>query len=179
MSKAGKAFDRSINDAEELLKRFDNENKTSSGKDAEILKRAGMVIALASWETYIKDRIKEEFDVYLKPLKGSLVGRFVQKKLNEDLKRYFNPNSDRTKKIFQDYFEIDITENWVWNNYDSKQAKTTLNNLISTRCDAAHQAVTTNNPNCAPHLVKRDDLDKAIRFLKGLVDATEKVEMIK
>ena len=57
--------------------------------------------------------------------------------------------------------------------------KVGLNNLISTRCDAAHQAVTTNNPSCAPHLVKRDDLEKAIRFLKGLVNVTEQIEMIK
>jgi hypothetical protein len=34
------------------------------------------------------------------------------------------------------------------------------------------------NPGCAPHSVKRDDLDKAIRFLKGLVEATDKVNVV-
>ncbi len=35
------------------------------------------------------------------------------------------------------------------------------------RGDAAHQANTSSNPSCTPHLVKRDELEKAIRFLKG------------
>lgn len=46
------------------------------------------------------------------------------------------------------------------------------------RGDAAHQANTSDNPECAPHVVKRDDLDKAIRFLKGLVEATDKVRVV-
>lgn len=179
MSEAGKAFARSINDAEELLRKFDTENNNSPSKCGEILKRAGMVIAMASWETYVKDRVKEEFEVYLKPLQGSLVGRFVQKKLTEDLKRFYNPNVDRTKKIFLDYFEVDVTQGWAWNNYDISQAKKNLNLLVSKRGEAAHQAKTSNIPECDPHIVKRDDLEKAIRFLKGLVTATEAIKMIK
>ena len=83
MSEAAKSFARSINDAQELLDRFDEENGKSSQKSSETLKRAGMVVAMAAWETYVKDRIKEEFDIYLKPLEGSLAGRFVQKRLNK------------------------------------------------------------------------------------------------
>ena len=179
MSEAGIAFERSINDAENLLKRFDNENGSSQNNGSETLKRAGMVIAMASWETYVKDRIKEEFEVYLKPLEGSLIARFVQKKLSEDLKRFYNPNSDKTKRIFLDYFEVDVTQGWVWNNYDAVQAKKNLNQLVSKRGEAAHQAKTSINPECDSHVVKRDDLEKAIRFLKGLVEATEKVKIIK
>jgi len=179
MSEAGKAFERSINDAEDLLKRFDTENINSSSKNGETLKRAGMVMAMASWETYVKDRVKEEFEVYLKPLEGSLVGRFVQKKLSEDLKRFYNPNTDRTKRIFIEYFEVEVTQGWAWNNYDVTQAKKNLDQLVSKRGEAAHQAKTSSNPECDPHIVKRDDLEKAIRFLKGLVEATEKIKMIK
>lgn len=179
MSEAAKSFARSINDAQELLDRFDEENGKPSAKSSETLKRAGMVVAMAAWETYVKDRIKEEFNIYLKPLEGSLVGRFVQKKLKEDLKRFYNPNTDRTKRLFLDYFEVDVTQGWAWNNYDIPLTKTTLNNLISKRGDAAHQANTSTNYNSEPHLIKRDELEKAIRFLKGLVDATDKVKMIK
>lgn len=179
MSLAAEAFNRSINDAQELLERFDDEKNLSSGRSPETLKRAGMVLALAAWETYIKDRIEEEFEVYLKAIEGSLIGRFVQKRLDQDLKRFYNPNSDRTKRIFNDYFEIDVTKAWVWNNYDSAQAKKTLNKLVSKRCDAAHQANTSSTPNCEPDIVKREELEKAIRFLKGLVEATDKIKMMK
>ncbi|QBH12243.1 hypothetical protein DO021_02615 [Desulfobacter hydrogenophilus] len=37
----------------------------------------------------------------------------------------------------------------------------------------------SSNPSCTPHLVKRDELEKAIRFLKGLLEATDKVKMVK
>jgi hypothetical protein len=59
MSDAGKLFESSIKDAEDLLKRFDDENKDASALNSETLKRAGMVIAMAAWETYIKNRFAE------------------------------------------------------------------------------------------------------------------------
>ena len=94
-------------------------------------------------------------------------------------KRFFNPNSDRTKRLFSDYFETDITQGWKWENYDVPQAKKALDALIDKRGDAAHKANTTTKKNGAPHLVKRDELEKAIRFLKGLVAATEKTKIVK
>ena len=81
MSEAAIAFNRSIEDAQELLARFDEEKTNAPGRNPETLKRAGMVIAMAAWETYIKDRVVEEFEVWLKPIEGSPLGRFVQKKL--------------------------------------------------------------------------------------------------
>ena len=179
MSEAAIAFNRSIEDAQELLARFDEEKTNASGRSPETLKRAGMVIAMAAWETYIKDRVVEEFEVWLKPIEGSQLGRFVQKKLDEDLKRFFNPNSDRTKRLFVNYFEIDVTEGWSWDNYSPPQAKKALNALISKRGDAAHKANTSVNPSINPHLIKRDELEKAIRFLRGLVSATDKVRVVK
>lgn len=138
-----------------------------------------MVLALAAWETYIKDKIQEEFEVWLKPVEGSHIGRFVQKRLNEDLKRFYNPNSDKIKRLFIDYFDIDITESWVWDNYQAPQAKKALNTLISKRGNAAHQANTSKSPSSEPHLIKREELEKAIRFLKGLVVSTDKVRLAK
>ncbi|MDT8391627.1 MAG: HEPN domain-containing protein [Lentisphaeria bacterium] len=179
MTEAAEAFNRSIQDAQELLDRFDDENTPTSNRNPETLKRAGLVIAMAAWETYIKDRIREEFEVLLKAVGGSPLGRFVQKRLAEDLKRFFNPNSLKVKQLFENYFEVDVTEQWVWDNYDAHLARETLNKLISKRGDAAHQAKTSPKPDNEPHLVKRDDLEKAIRFLKGLVMATDKVKIVK
>lgn len=181
MSKAGVAFSRSIGDAEELLARVDEENASANKKKgAETLKRAGLVIAMAAWETYVKDRILEEFDTLVQAVGGSPLGRFAQRRLNEDLKRFYNPNSQKVKQLFEDYFEVDVTQSWVWNNYkDPDQVRTKLNKYMSLRGDAAHQANTSSNRECEPHTVKRDDLAKAIRFLKGLVAATEKVVVVK
>jgi hypothetical protein len=175
LSEAGKLFEYSIQDAEKLLARFDSD-KHDPSNGSETLKRAGMIIALAAWETYIKDRFREEIDVWIGSLKGSQISNFVLKKVDEDLKRFFNPNHDRTKNLFKTYFDIDITEHWKWDNYLQPQAKKALNELISKRGDAAHKA---NTNAYSAHIVKRDDLEKAIRFLKGLVNATEKVKIAK
>ncbi len=52
MTKASEAFNRSIRDAEELLQRFEVERaKTNHPQNGEVLKRAGLVIALAAWES--------------------------------------------------------------------------------------------------------------------------------
>lgn len=176
MTKAGELFKRSIQDAEELLSRFDSEKDMQSMHNSESLKRAGMVLALASWETYVKDRFQEEIEVWLFSVKGSQIGNFVQRKLDEDLKRFFNPNSAKTKQLFKSYFDVDITESWKWDNYHPPQSKKVLDQLISLRGDAAHQA---NTEQSQSHIVKRDDLNKAIRFIKGLVGATEQLRIAK
>lgn len=179
MTEAAIAFDRSINDADELLARFDAENSSPSEYNAEVLKRAGLVMAMAAWETYVKDRFNEEFTVWLRAVDGSQVGKFVRKKKDEDLKRFFNPNSEKTKRLFMDYFEVDITQSWKWANYAVADAKKTLDSLISKRGDAAHKANTIAKKNSETHLVKREELEKAIRFLKGLVAATDAFKITK
>ena len=173
MSEAANAFDRSIKDADELLARFDAENMSPAEYNAEALKRAGLVMAMAAWETYVKDRFNEEFAVWLRAVDGSQVGKFVRKKKDEDLKRFFNPNSEKTKRLFADYFEVDITQGWKWANYDVIDARKALDSLIAKRGDAAHKANTTKKNNSDMHLVKREELEKALRFLKGLVAATD------
>jgi hypothetical protein len=179
MSKASEAFDRSIRDAEALLERFDAEKSTANANNGDVLKRAGLVMALAAWETYVKDRIRDELDIWLQAIDGSPIGKFVRKRIEEDLKRFFNPNSERTRRIFLEYFEVDITKEWVWHNYDAAAAKKVLDALIAKRGDAAHQANTSVHSSAAPHQIKREELEKCIRFLKGLVIATEKAKVTK
>ncbi len=136
-------------------------------------------MALASWETYVKTRVREECNFWLQAVDGSPIGNFVLRSLERDLKRFFNPNSYRTKQLFLDYFEVDVTAGWMWANYDPSSAKKSLDTLIAQRGDAAHQANTNPHPSAGPDAVKRDELEKAIRFLKGLVAAMEQVKLAK
>ncbi|QPF76426.1 hypothetical protein G8A07_04825 [Roseateles sp. DAIF2] len=85
------------------------------------------------------------------------------------------PTSDKTKKLFQDFLEVDVAACWEWANYDCVKARKTLDELISKRGDAVHRSKpVANGAPPAPHLVKREELDKAIRFLRCLVEATDK-----
>ena len=173
MSRASNIFLNSIEDATALLAHFDALHKQNADS-AEVLKRAGLVMALTAWETYVEDRATEAVTGRLKAVSGSPIGTFVNNKLIEELKRFHNPTSEKTRKLFLDYLQVDVTASWKWMNYDPATAKKTLDDLIGRRGDAVHRSkpITAGAP--APHLVKRDDLDKAIRFLRCLVDATER-----
>lgn len=174
MSKALTSFESSIKDAEDLLAHFDAMPKPPPA-NAEVLKRAGLVMALTAWETYVEDRVREELGRRLKVVNGSYVGKFVSARLEEELKRFHNPTAEKTKKLFHDFLEVDVVANWEWANCDSAKAKKTLDELISKRGDAVHRSkpLAVGSPP-APHLIKREELDKAIRFLKCLVEATDK-----
>lgn len=174
MSRAFHSFEYGIKDAEELLTHFDAMNTNPPPANAEVLKRAGLVMALTAWETYVEDRLQESMGKKLGAVSGSYVGNFVLKKLHHDLKQFHNPNADKTKRIFQEYLDIDVTEGWAWANHDCAKATTTLNYWISKRGDAVHRSkppATAGAP--VAHLIKRDELDKVIRFIKDLVKATE------
>ena len=174
MSKAKITFESSIKDAEDLLAHFDSMPKPPP-ENAEVLKRAGLVMALTAWETYVEDRAREEVQARLKAVNGSQIGKFVTGRLEDELKRFNNPNAEKTKKLFSDFLEVDVTTGWEWQHFDVTKAKKTLDELIIKRGDAVHRSkpLAAGAP-AAPHLVKREDLEKSIRFLKSLVEATDR-----
>jgi hypothetical protein len=61
-----------------------------------------------------------------------------------------------------------------WSGVNVAKVKEKLNALVKKRGDAVHRSKVTGDAAPAPHLVSKDDLEKAIRFLKELVGATEK-----
>lgn len=173
MSRAYQSFEYGINDAEELLAHFDAINTNPPPANSEVLKRAGLVMALTASETYVEDRLLEEMNKKLGAVSGSYVGNFVLKKLHTDLKQFHNPSSDKTKRIFLEYLGLDATEGWLWANYEPKKVKSTLDSWIGKRGDAVHRSKPINNGSAVAHLIKRDELEKVIRFIKDLVKATD------
>ncbi len=173
MSEAKITFEYGIQDAEDLLGHFDSINTKPPPDNAEVLKRAGLVMALTAWETYVEDRVSEGLSKKLSVVAGSFAGDFIQKRLQLDLKQFHNPNAEKTKRLFLEYLEVDVTQGSNWANTDPARAKKILNEWISKRGDAVHRSKPVNNGSPMPHLIKRDELVKAIRFLKDLVKATE------
>lgn len=173
MSLAKASFEHGIKDAEELLAHFDAVNSNSQQPNSEVLKRAGLVMALTAWETYVEDRVTEAMNKRLSAVAGSYVGEFILKKLQQELKQFHNPTSDKTKRLFQDYLGLDVTLGWTWANTDPEKAKKSLNEWISKRGDAVHRSKPISNGTSAAHLIKRDELEKVIRFIKELVRTTD------
>ncbi|MDM0053923.1 HEPN domain-containing protein [Variovorax sp. J22R115] len=173
MSRARATFDNAIEDAVSLLQQFDAVHKDQS-KLGDVLKRASLVMALTAWETFVEDRIAEAMHARLKAVNGSPIGKFVSGKLQDELKRFHNPNSEKTRKLFLDYLEIDVVSGWKWQHFEPPVARKTLDELIAKRGDAVHRSKLVTGGPPAPSLIKRDDLEKAIRFLRGLVEATDR-----
>lgn len=173
MSKAKENFDIAIQDAERILDAYDKLNRErSDNRDPEELKRAALIMSLTAWETYVEDRISEKLHNQMKSLEGSQVARFVKNTLESELKYFHNPNSAKTKHLFERFLDVDITSGWIWAGFEPKVAATKLNEWIKKRGDAVHRSVMDKQ---ASHLVSRDDMRKCINFFKCLVEATDKV----
>ena len=132
-------------------------------------------MASVAWETYIEERLLEEVTSRLANQGKGRAGKFMLERLHEDLRRCNNPTSDKVRKLYHDYLDLDVTASWEWSNYKAADARRTLDRLISTRGDIAHRSNPA-IPGMPPstHPVKRDELAKAIRFLTELVAATER-----
>lgn len=172
MTKSRNEFKLAISDAEELINCYDDYNKTEkNNKSLEVLKRASLIMILTAWETYIEDVVAETIENKYSMIKGSTLGNVINNRLKKYLKTFNNPNSIKTKEIFQEFFAIDITESWIWGNYHtSKDSKEQLNFWLKKRGEAVHRAQTDKN---SSHVVKRDELDKCVRFFKEIVEVTD------
>jgi len=173
MSEASEVFKQSISDAENLLGHFNALNKQPPPPETEVLKRAGLIMAMTAWETYVEDRVMEAASARLQGLQDSSIGNFVKGKLNDEIKRLHNPTSDKTIQLFRDYANIELTEKWCWNNFDPKTVRERLNQYMKLRGDVVHRSRTITAGAPTAHPVTKEDLQKVIRFLKALVDATE------
>lgn len=173
MSRASDTFVQSILDAENLLKHFNTLNTKPPPPELEVLKRAGLVMAMTAWETYVEDRVVEAAAERLRAVADSSIAEFVQSKLDEEIKRLHNPTSDKTIQLFHDYAGVDLTDSWSWNNTDKKAVRDRLNQYIKLRGDVVHRSRTIAPGPPKAHPVTKEDLERAIRFLKNLVQATE------
>jgi len=173
MSRAGENFTLSILDAENLLNHFNALNTKPPPPETEVLKRAGLIMAMTAWETYVEDRGLEAAAERLCGLSDVSIADLVKTKLDDEIKRLHNPTSEKAIQLFRDYAGVDLTDKWFWNNYDTKTVQERLNQYMKLRGDVVHQSRPNTQGSLNAHPVTKEDLEKAIRFLKNLVQATE------
>lgn len=173
-SQALQTFEHAIQDAVDLLNHFDSINTKPPPPEAEVLKRASLVMALAALETYFEDRLIEAVNSVcgIDSSEGRLTS-FYKDCLETDLKTFHTPSTDRTKAIFKKYLNLDVTEGWSWNHCDPAKARSELNHLAKKRGDIAHRSWRPLAGEAKPHAVTRDDLRKHIHFIKEVAKATD------
>lgn len=163
-------FNTAIADAERILTIFDNLDKASQ-QEHEVLKRAALVMALTAWETFIECWMHALVVQKLGLLENSFAGNYIKRKFKDAINRLHNPDSNKVRHLSLEFLEYDVTTKWRFNNYDPESACKKLNMYLSLRGEAVHQARASDDPK-NPHLVKREELEKAIRFFRELVKAT-------
>ena len=174
MSAASDAFEQSILDADNLLAHFNKLNTKPPPPETEVLKRAGLIMAMTAWETYVEDRVTEALADRVRGLNDDSAAAFFRTKLGDEIKRLHNPTSEKTIQLFRDYANVDLTEKWTWNNVDSRTVRERLNQYLKLRGDVVHRARVVRHGPAQAHPVTKDDLERVIRFLRNLVDATER-----
>lgn len=165
-------FKLAISDAKELAECYDLLNSKDDTSPPEALKRAALIMTLTAWETYVEDIATELFSNKFGVLKGCHIGSYLERQFSSKLKMFHNPGSQKTKEIFQEFFGVNVTESWAFSNYQTpKLVKDTLDGWLIRRGEAVHRSQIDITK---PDLIKRNELDKCIRFITELVEITDK-----
>lgn len=166
-------FKLAIYDAKELAECYDYMNSKDDVVPSEALKRAALIMTLTAWETYVEDIATELFANKFGVLKGCHIGSYLERQFSIRLKSFHNPDSNKTKQLFEEFFDIDVTEKWIWDSYlHPKQVKQTLDGWLKRRGEAVHRSQVDITK---PDLMKRNELDKCVRFISDLVKVTDKI----
>ena len=105
----------------------------------------------------------------------SFQNKFVLRHLALRVKQFHNPTSEKTCKLFADFLGFsDVSKSWVWNHCERKRARRDLDALFLKRGKVVHRSRLPAAGTSTADLIRKDELEKAIRFLKDLVDATER-----
>lgn len=173
-SRALLSFEHAIQDATELLDHFDSLNKNPPPPEIEVLKRAGLVMALAALEIYFEDLLVESVEELCGHVGTSEhLKEFIRSSLENDLKMFHTPSSDRVRPIFVKYLGYDVSDAWVWNNIDPSKARLELNRLAKKRGDIAHRSGRPLPGQAMQHAVTREAMRKHVHFIKELVRTTD------
>jgi len=164
-------FNQALSEAKQLFECYETLNLHESIAAPDALKKASLILTLTAWETYVEDVATELFYEQIKIIKGSNLGAFAEKQLAERLKFFHNPNSKKTKNLFEEFFDLDVTEQWSWNNVEPKDAREQLNEWISKRGEAVHRA---NVDFTQPQIINKKELSKCLHFFADLARATDK-----
>lgn len=173
-SQASLTFAEAIKDAENLLAHFDKLNSKPPPPELEVLKRAGLVMAMTAWETYVEDRVLEAAAARLTGVSDPSLASFVKSRLNEEIRRLHNPSSEKTIQLFKDYAGVDVFSQWKWNHVEPEIAKDRLNAYLKLRGDVVHRSRPLTTGPTQPHPVTKDELHRTIVFLRELVKSTER-----
>jgi hypothetical protein len=114
------------------------------GQDA--LHRAGVVLAVAAWESYVEALVLEAFESIRPPVGASqdaiLMHSLALTRANQESKGLNTPNAENVRKLFQSTLGFDVVTHWNWTaphrHWSYGQMMARLNEWIKVRHSVAH-----------------------------------------
>lgn len=112
----------------------------------EALYRAGVVMTIAAWESYVEDLLNEAF-LALTPAPGSKVGEisswnFAKNLASTATKKFNTPNANNVALLYQDHLGVDVTAAWGVSRktgpYLATESEKRINNWLDIRHKIAH-----------------------------------------
>lgn len=182
---------------------YDQETKKRAGRSSlhnEVLKRAGIILSITAWETYIEDTLTARFKYRIAQCKEpremqsafNLVAeewlnskptppqvakwassgwkQMVSNRFYADIEALNTPNSINIRRLTKRYLGFDLTTRWKWPGVSSQQACQKLDDLIKLRGRLAHRG---RDVRAKRALVSRSELVKALSLVTRLAFLTE------
>jgi hypothetical protein len=165
-------FNLGLIDAHLLRALYDEEmeeNVTTAKRYLDVLKRAGIIVGITAWETYIEDIIRSRFEKNIeqavspkdiqsafnsvaeewlsaKPKPPDLAKwasegwkALIHEKFKKDIESLNTPSSENIRKLSKRYLNLDLTQKWKWPGVTSEEACRKLDNLIKLRGAIVHR----------------------------------------
>ncbi len=156
----------------------------------EALYRAGVVLSIAAWETYVEELLRVCYGVIeadsnaiggggLTPIPNWARHAFSLKKidLGNNLKQFNTPNPNNVAKLMKQWLSFDPTSSWSWTwrrgAWSAGQVSTRLDNWLSIRHGVAHGGGLPTNLNWL-----HDPRGRARLTLQHLKDCREIVQHV-
>jgi hypothetical protein len=94
---------------------------------------------------------------------------------NEQIAVLNTPNSENCSRLFKVFLRVELKDYWKWRGYNSAQAASRLDAIISVRGKVTHVARKAISSAPAKHIVSRADIESYIRFIKEITLATDRI----
>lgn len=120
-------------------------------------------MALAALEAHFEDLLSETvIEICHQSGEDERLSDFFRTSLEEDLKTFHTPSTDRVRPMFSKYLGHDVMEGWSWNPCDPAKARRELNLIAKKRGDIAHRYWRPLPGQTTQHAVIRDAMRKHV-----------------
>jgi hypothetical protein len=157
-SKTSKRFSDLIVYVDQLI---DIHGKLKKGKGRrhhqEALHRAGVVLTIAAWESYVEEVLREAYDVIMTnglavsgtttatiPAWAQHLFKLRATDLGHHLKQFNTPNAQNVRRLMEEWLGLDPTASWQWNskgpgeNWNAETCRKQLDLWLRIRHGVAH-----------------------------------------